>query len=46
MKTVKEEMDIDIWEEDLDQTYCVGYPKVCEEDKARPIIIKFGRYDV
>ena len=46
MKFVKEELDRDIWEKDLDRTYCVGNPKVCKEGKSRPIIIKFGRYDV
>ena len=46
MKTVKEEMDIDIREEDLDRTHRVGNPKVCKEDKSRPIIIEFARYDV
>ena len=46
MKTVKEEMDIDIREEDLDRTHCVGNPKVNKEGKPRPIIIKFARYDV
>ena len=46
MKFVKEELDRDIWEKDLDRTYCVGNPKVCREGKSRPIIFKFGRYDV
>ena len=46
MKTVKEEMDIDIREEDLDRTHRVGNPKVCKEGKSRPIIIKFARYNV
>ena len=32
-------MDIDIQEEDLDQTHRVGNPKVCKDDKPRPIII-------
>ena len=46
MKTVKEEMDIDILEENLDRTHRVGNPTVCKEGKPRPIIIKFARYDV
>ena len=46
MKFVKEELDRDIWEKDLDRTYCVGNPKVCREGKSKPIIFKFGRYDV
>ena len=46
MKTVKEEMDIDIREEDLDQIHRLGNPKVCKEGKPRPIIIKIDRYDV
>ena len=45
MKTVKEEMDIDIQEENLDRTHSVGNPIVCKEGKPRPII-KFARYDV
>ena len=40
MKTVKEEMDRDIREEDLKQIHCVGNPKVFEEGKPRPIIVK------
>ena len=39
MKTIKKKMDIDIQEEDLDQTHRVGNPKVCKDDKPRPIII-------
>ena len=46
MKTVKEEMDIGILEEDLDQTHRVGSPNVCKEVKPRPIIIKFACFDV
>ena len=46
MKTAREEMDIDIGEEDLSQTDCVGNLKVCKEGKPRPIIIKFARYDM
>ena len=46
MKIVKEEIDVDIREEDLDRTHRVGNPKVCKEDKPRPIIITFARYDV
>ena len=46
MKFVKEELDRDIWEKDLDRTYCVANPKVCREGKSRPIISKFGCYDV
>ena len=34
MKTVKEEMNIDIQEEDLDQTDRVGNPNVCKEGKS------------
>ena len=41
MKTVKEEMDINIQEEDLDRTHRLG-----KEGKSRPIIIKFAHYDV
>ena len=32
-KTVKEEMDIDIWEEGLDQTHVVGNPKFCKVER-------------
>ena len=32
-KTVKEEMDIDIWEEGLDQTHFVGNPKFCKVER-------------
>ena len=46
MKTVKEEMDIDIQEKDLDQTHRVGNPKVCKDGKPRPIIIKSACYNV
>ena len=46
MKTMKEEIDIDIRQQDLDQTHRVGNTKVCKEGKSRPIIIKFSRYDV
>ena len=46
MKTVKEEMDIDIREEDLGQTHRVGNPKVYKEGKPKPIILKFACYDV
>ena len=46
MQFVKEEMDIDIGNKDLDQTHRVGNPKVCKEGKWRPIIVKFDRYDV
>ena len=42
MKTMKEEMDIDIHEEDLDRAH-VGNPQVCKEGKSSPIIIKFTR---
>ena len=31
MQFVKEEMDIDIGNKDLDQTHRVGNPKVCKE---------------
>ena len=44
MKTVREEMDIDIREEDLDQTYRVGNPKVCKVNQGP--VFKFSRYDV
>ena len=40
MKAVKEEMDIDIREEDLDRTCHADNPKVSKEGKPRPIIIK------
>ena len=46
MKFVKEELDRDTWEKDLDRRYCIGNPKVCKEGKSRRIIMKFGRYDV
>ena len=46
MKTVKQEMHIDIREEDLDRSHHVGNPKVCKRGKKRPIIIKFARHDV
>ena len=46
MKTMKEEIDIDIRQQDLDQKHRVGNTKVCKEGKSRPIIIKFSRYDV
>ena len=46
MKTVKQEMHIDIREEDLDRSHHVGNPKVCKRGKQRPIIIKFARHDV
>ena len=45
-KTVKEKMDIDIWDKGLDRTHCVGNPKFCKEGKPRPIIIRFAHYDV
>ena len=45
MKTVEEEMDIDIPEEDLDQTNRVGNPKFSRESKLRSLIIKFAFYD-
>ena len=32
-KTVKEEMDIDVWEEGLDQTPFVGNPKFCKAER-------------
>ena len=46
MKTMKEEIDIDIRQQDLDQKHRVGNTKVCKEGKSRPIIIKFSRYYV
>ena len=46
MKAVKEEMDIDIREEDLDRTCHADNPKVSKEGKPRPIIIKSACYDV
>ena len=46
MKTMKEEIDIDIRQQDLDQKHRVGNTKVCKEGKSRPIIIKFFRYYV
>lgn len=45
MKTDKEEINIDIPEEDLDQTNRVGNPKVSKESKLRSLIIKFAFYD-
>ena len=44
METVKEEMDIDMREEDLDQAHHVGNLKVCKKGKSRSIIIKFDQY--
>ena len=41
MKTVKEEMDIDIWKEDVDRKH-----RIDNSSKPRPIIIKFACYDV
>ena len=46
MKTVKDEMDIDMLEEDLDRTHRADRPKTTKEGKPRPIIINFSRYDV
>ena len=46
MKTMKEEIDIDIRQQDLDQKHRVDNTKVCKEGKSRPIIIKFSRYYV
>ena len=46
MKTVKEEIDIDTREKDLDLTHHVGNPNVYKEGKTRPIIIKVVCYDV
>ena len=46
MKTVKDEMDIDKQERDLDLTHRAGNPKVCKDSKPRSIIIIFPRYDV
>ena len=46
MKTMKEEIDIDIRQQDLDQKHRFGNTKVCKEGKSRPIIIKFSRYYV
>ena len=46
MKTVKDEMDIDKQERDLDLTYRAGNPKVCKDSKPKSIIIIFARYDV
>ena len=46
MKAVKEEMDIDIREEDLDRTCHADNPKVSKEGKPRPTIIKSACYDV
>ena len=44
MKTIKEEMDIDMREEDLDRTHHVGNPKVSKEGKPSPVIIEFTSY--
>lgn len=46
MKTIKEEMDIDMREEDLDWTHHVGNPKVSKEGKPSPVIIEFTSYDL
>ena len=46
MKTMKEEIDIDIRQQDLDQKHRVDNTKVCKEGKSRLIIIKFSRYYV
>ena len=46
MKIVKEEMDIDIRQEDLDRTRGVGNQNVFKEGKSRPINIKFACCDV
>ena len=46
MKTVKQEMNIDIQEEDLDRSHHIGNPKVCKRGKPRAIIMKFVRHDV
>ena len=42
MRTMKEEMDIDLQEEGLDRIYRVGNPKVCKEVKPKPMIIKLS----
>ena len=45
IKTLSEELDVEITEEDLDRTHRVGKPEK-RDGKSRPIIIKFARYAV
>lgn len=45
MKTVKEEIDMDMWKEGLDRTH-VGNPKVSKKGKPSPVIIEFTCYDL
>ena len=45
VKTISENLDIDIQKEDLDRTHRVGKGNRAD-GKARPIIIKFARYNV
>ena len=42
MRTMKEEMDIDVQEEDLDRIHRVGSPNFCKEVKPKPIIFKLS----
>ena len=46
MKTVKEEMNIDIWEKELDRTHLVGNPNVSKDGKPSPlfILLSLSRY--
>ena len=45
IKSLSENLDIELDEEDLDRTHCVGKPNR-SDGKPRPIIIKFSRYNV
>lgn len=45
VKTISENLDIDIQKEDLDRTHRIGKGNRAD-GKARPIIIKFARYNV
>ena len=42
MRTMKEEMDIDVQEEDLDRIHRVGNPNFCKEVKPKPLIFKLS----
>ena len=44
INTVKEEMDIDIFPNDLDWLHCIGNPKT--RKKERSIIVNFVRYNL
>ena len=45
IKTIREEMGVEVREEDLDRTHWIGRANR-SDGKARPIIIKFARYAV